>query len=60
MRAIELDDARKKALIDAKIPRLLRPIFNQFAGMEGIAPINEMLRRGDLQYLRFVLQKQYA
>jgi SAM-dependent methyltransferase len=60
VRAIELDDARKKALIQAKVPRLLRPIFNQFAGMEGAAPINEMLRRGDALYLRFVLRKQHA
>ena len=54
--ALELDDARKKALIQAKVPRLLRPIFNLFAGMEGTAPISEMLRRGDVLYLRFVLK----
>jgi SAM-dependent methyltransferase len=55
VRAIALDDARKKALIRAKVPPLLRPIFGQFAGMEGAAPFGEMLRRGDVQYLRFVL-----
>jgi hypothetical protein len=55
LRALALDDARKKALIRAKVPPLLRPLFTQFAGMERSAPFGEMLRRGDVQYLRFVL-----
>lgn len=58
VRALKLDDARKKALIQAKVPRLLRPVFIQFAAMEGIASSHEMLRRGASQYWRFVLQKK--
>lgn len=56
VRALELDNARKKALIQAKVPRLLRPSFDQFAAIEGTASVYERLRRGEKQYLRFVLQ----
>jgi ubiquinone/menaquinone biosynthesis C-methylase UbiE len=56
VRALELDDARKMALIHAKVPRWLQPSFTQFAAMEGTTSMYEMLRRGDKQYLRFVLQ----
>jgi ubiquinone/menaquinone biosynthesis C-methylase UbiE len=56
VRALELDDARKKALIHAKVPRWLRPSFDQFAAMEGTESVYARLRRGDKQYMRFVLQ----
>ena len=56
LRALELDHTRKQSLIQAKVPRVLRPFFNQFAAMEGTESIYETLRRGDKQYLRFVLQ----
>ena len=55
--AIELDGARKQALIQAKVPRLLRPFLRRFAGIGEGAPIYGLLRRGDKQYLRFVLRK---
>jgi ubiquinone/menaquinone biosynthesis C-methylase UbiE len=58
LRALELDNARKKELIRVKVPRLLWPFFNQFAAMEGTQSIYETLRRGDKQYLRFVLRKE--
>ena len=58
LRAIELDSARKGALIETKVPRLLRPFLNRFAGTVKSAPIRELLRSGDKQYLRLVLQKQ--
>lgn len=57
VRALELDSARKQALIQVKVPRLLRPFLTRFAGTAKRAPAQELLRRGDKQYLRFVLQK---
>jgi ubiquinone/menaquinone biosynthesis C-methylase UbiE len=57
VRALELGSERKQALIKTKVPRLLRPFFHQFAALEGTASVYETLRRGDKQYLRFVLQK---
>jgi len=56
LRALELDNERKRALIQKKVPRLLRPAFDQFAAMEGTESVYETLRRGHKQYLRFVLQ----
>jgi ubiquinone/menaquinone biosynthesis C-methylase UbiE len=56
LRALELDYTRKQSLIEAKVPRVLRPFFNQFAAMEGTESVYEMLRRGDKQYMRLVLQ----
>jgi ubiquinone/menaquinone biosynthesis C-methylase UbiE len=58
VRAIELDDVRKRSLIRAKVPRVLRSIFHQFASVEGTGSFVDMLRRGDVHYWRFVLQKQ--
>jgi ubiquinone/menaquinone biosynthesis C-methylase UbiE len=57
LKALELDDATKQALIRAKVPRVLRPFFNEFAAMEGSRSIYGSLRSGELAYLRFVLKK---
>jgi ubiquinone/menaquinone biosynthesis C-methylase UbiE len=56
--ALKLDNARKKALIRHKISGILRPLFNEFAGMEGTRSSYATLCCGDKVYLRFVLQKQ--
>jgi ubiquinone/menaquinone biosynthesis C-methylase UbiE len=58
LRALALDNARKQMLIRAYVPQVLRCFFNQFAAMEGTQSIYETLRRGDKQYLRFVLRKE--
>jgi SAM-dependent methyltransferase len=57
VRSLELDDARKRALIDKKVPRLLRKFFHEFAGMQGSRSQYATLRSGEKQYVRFVLQK---
>lgn len=57
LRALKLDDQRKKALIEKKVPRLVRPIMHQFAASEKEGGFGEMMRTGEMQYLRFVLQK---
>ncbi len=57
VKALELDNARKQALIQRKIPRVLRHFFNEFAGMEGTRSSYTTLRSGDKVYLRFVCQK---
>ena len=57
VRALELDDARKRALIERKVPRLLRKFFHEFAGMQGSRSQYATLRSGEKRYIRFVFQK---
>jgi hypothetical protein len=57
VRALELDNDRKLALIDRKVPPLLRSFFHEFAGMQGSHSQYATLRSGEKLYLRFVLQK---
>lgn len=57
VRALELDDARKRALIKRKVPGMLRPVFHEFAGITGTRSCYGTLRDGDKVYLRFVLQE---
>jgi SAM-dependent methyltransferase len=57
VRALELDDERKRALIEQKVPRLLRNIFHEFAGMQGSRSQYSALRSGKKRYIRFLLQK---
>jgi ubiquinone/menaquinone biosynthesis C-methylase UbiE len=58
VRALELDNARKQALIQEKVPRFLQRFFDEFAGMEGTRSSYATLRRGAKVYLRFVLQRE--
>ncbi|MFL7790768.1 MAG: class I SAM-dependent methyltransferase [Anaerolineae bacterium] len=60
LHALELDDARKQALIRAHVPWVLRPLFSQFAAMEGTRSIYATLLSGERMYLRFVLRKECA
>ncbi len=55
-RALELDNERKLALIQKRVPGLLRAIFRQFAATEG-TPTFESFRSGNWEYLSFVLRK---
>jgi ubiquinone/menaquinone biosynthesis C-methylase UbiE len=57
VRALEMDNARKEALIDQKVPRAPRHFFKEFAGMEGTRSSYATLLSGDKVYLRAVLQK---
>jgi ubiquinone/menaquinone biosynthesis C-methylase UbiE len=56
VRALELDNARKVALIESHTPRWLSKTFEQFAGVQG-SEIYELLRSGALVYRRHRLQK---
>jgi len=56
LKALELDDARKSVLIRSLVPRILRGMFREFAGMQGTATFNGTLRNGQRIYSRFVLQ----
>lgn len=57
LRALELDNDRKMALITRLVPRGLRHMFCEFAGMEGTHTFNRSFRTGDRIYSRFVLRK---
>jgi ubiquinone/menaquinone biosynthesis C-methylase UbiE len=56
VRALELDNARKQALIQQKVPRFLQPLFNEFAAMQGTRSLFTTLKNGERVYVRFVLK----
>ena len=60
VRALKLNNARKQALIRTKVPWVLRPLFSQFAAMEGTRSIYATLLSRERTYLRFVLRKECA
>ena len=55
-RALAADDARKRGLIEEFVPEKLRPLFGEFAGLEG-GKITRNLETGELVYLRFACRK---
>lgn len=57
LKALELDEVRKQALIKNKVPRLLQPFFNEFACMAGAQSTLGTLCSGERLYMRFVLRK---
>jgi hypothetical protein len=56
VRALDLDHARRLALIERHAPRLIRERFGRFAGLRG-SPIYEGFSGGRLAYHSFVLTK---
>jgi SAM-dependent methyltransferase len=56
VRALELDNARKLGLIQVECPRVFRPLFRSFAGVEGTSS-NRAFRDGEWVYWRFALKK---
>jgi ubiquinone/menaquinone biosynthesis C-methylase UbiE len=56
LKALELDEARKQALIKAKVPRLFQPFFNEFACMAGAQSTLGTLCSGERLYMRFVMK----
>jgi len=58
VKALELDNARKEALIRRKVPRVFLRLFREFAGMEGTSSRNASFRTGDWVYLLSVLRKE--
>jgi SAM-dependent methyltransferase len=57
LRALELDNDRKTALIESKIPRGYRLFFKEFAGTVGTGAIYATLRNEEIVYLRFLLRR---
>ena len=58
LRALDLDNARKQQLIEAKVPRILQGIFNEFAGMKDTRGVYAQFACGKRDYVSFVFQKQ--
>jgi SAM-dependent methyltransferase len=56
LKALELDDVRKRTMIEQIIPPRLRPLFEEFAGLTG-SKVYRGLQSGDLVYLRFASRK---
>jgi hypothetical protein len=57
VRALELDAGRRRALLRRHVPRPLRGVVGEFAGVPGGAT-HALLRAGRLQYWRFVLRRR--
>jgi ubiquinone/menaquinone biosynthesis C-methylase UbiE len=57
VRALELDTSRRLELIREVVPRPLQRLACDFAAVEG-SKTYESLRSGELEYLRFVLQRR--
>jgi len=58
-RALELDTPARKARIERRVPKRLRPLVLGFAAVEG-SPVYEAFATHELTYLRFVLEKAPA
>jgi ubiquinone/menaquinone biosynthesis C-methylase UbiE len=56
LKALELDNERKLALIRSKAPRFVQGRLQQFAGLMG-SPVYRKFLTGEWEYLRFALQK---
>ncbi len=56
LRALDLDSERRLARIRQEAPRMLRGILSLFVGIRGTKTY-QVLHRGELVYLRYVLQK---
>ena len=56
VKALKLDDLRKRVMIEQWIPARLHPLFREFAGLDG-GKISNGLQSGALVYLRFALRK---
>jgi SAM-dependent methyltransferase len=54
--ALEADDRRKRAMIEELVPKSIRPLFQEFAGLQSGA-IHSRLKQGTLMYCRFVVRK---
>lgn len=55
--ALEADDARKRAMINEMISPRLRPMFEQFAGVEG-GKVSQGFQKRDLLYFRFAFRRK--
>ena len=56
IRALDVDSQRKSYLIDASVPRLLRPSFREFSAVKGSGNYTKF-KSGQLLYRSFILRK---
>jgi len=56
LRALQLDEERKLALINSKVPWLVRKVFKEFASIRGIATYESSHKR-HWEYISFILRK---
>ena len=59
LKAMDLDNARKRALVERLVPAKLRATFSEFAGLAG-GKVHSGLKSGALVYLRFAMRKHAA
>ena len=57
--ALKADDARKRAMIAEVVSPRLRPMFEEFAGVEG-GKISQGFQKRDLLYFRFAFRRKEA
>ena len=57
--ALDAEDARKRAFIEAKVPERRRPAFEMFAALKG-TPLYESFKAGGARYMRWALRKPVA
>lgn len=55
--ALELDNERRSRLISEHVPRILRPTFREFAGVQGSDFFYGAFVRGEKVYRRYVFRK---
>jgi ubiquinone/menaquinone biosynthesis C-methylase UbiE len=59
LRALQLDEDRKLALINSKVPWMVRKVFKEFASTRGTATY-ESFRKRYWEYISFILRKPGA
>lgn len=57
LRALDLDNGRKEQLISQYAPRIIHPIFKEFAGMKGSKFFYGAFASGEKVYKRYVFRK---
>jgi SAM-dependent methyltransferase len=57
IRALTLDVARKRGLIDRHVPGIFKPFFKTFTGLNGLSLSQDQPRIGERVYLSFLLRK---
>lgn len=58
LRALDLDNERKRRLIEQHVPRILQGFFSEFAAMQGTRGVYAKFASGDKQYLSFACERR--
>jgi ubiquinone/menaquinone biosynthesis C-methylase UbiE len=57
LRALDLDNERKRRLIERNVPRILQGFFSEFAALKGTRGVYAKFVSGNKEYLSFVCRK---